>query len=245
LAADPSGQFEVVGNEVRVKAGASLDFEAATSHDITVTVTDAGGLSRSEVISIAVTNQNEAPTDLTVAGGSVQENAAAGTVVATLGAVDPDAGETFSYTLASDPSGKFQVVGNQIRVKAGASLDFETATSHDVTVTVTDAGGLSRSEVISIAVTNQNEVPTDLTVAGGSVQENAAAGTVVATLGALDPDAGDTFSYTLASDPSGQFEVVGNEVRVKAGASLDFEAATSHDITVTVTDAGGLSRSEV
>ena len=45
------------------------------------------------------------------------------------------------------------------------------------------------------------------------------AGTVVATLGAVDPDAGDSFTYTLANDPSGMFEVVGNEVRLKAGAS--------------------------
>ena len=70
---------------MRVKAGATLDYEAASSHDITITVTDAGGLSHTEVITVVVTNQNEAPTDLTVVGGSVQENAAAGTVVATAG----------------------------------------------------------------------------------------------------------------------------------------------------------------
>ena len=109
----------------------------------------------SEVASATVV-QNEAPTDITVAGGSVQENAAAGTVVATLAAVDPNTADTFSYVLTSDPSGYFEVVGNEVRVKAGANLDYETATSHDITVTVTDAGGLSYSEVISIAVTNQS-----------------------------------------------------------------------------------------
>ena len=244
LSSDPSGKFEVVGNEVRVKAGATLDYETATSHQVNVTVTDAGGLTRTETVNIAVTNQNEAPTDITVAGGSVAENAAAGTVVATLGATDPDAGSTFTYTLSSDPSGKFEVVGNEVRVKTGATLDYETATSHQVNVTVTDAGGLTRTETVNIAVTNQNEAPTDITVAGGSVQENAAAGTVVATLGATDPDAGSTFTYTLSSDPSGKFEIVGDEIRLKAGASLDHEAAASHQVNVTVTDAGGLTRTE-
>ncbi|MBC7578317.1 MAG: cadherin domain-containing protein, partial [Tardiphaga sp.] len=133
--------------------------------------------------------QNQAPSDITVAGGSVQENAAAGTVVATLGAVDPDAGDHFVYAL-TDPSGKFEIIGNEVRVKAGATLDYETATSHDISLKVTDAGGLSHSETLKIAVTNQNEAPSDITVAGGSVQENAAAGTAVATLGAVDPDAG-------------------------------------------------------
>ena len=244
LTSDPSGKFEVVGNEVRVKAGASLDYETAPSHQVNVTVTDAGGLTRTETVNIAVTNQNEAPTDITVAGGTVAENAAAGTVVATLGATDPDAGSTFTYALTSDPSGKFEVVGNEVRVKAGASLDYETAPSHQVNVTVTDAGGLTRTETVNIAVTNQNEAPTDITVAGGTVAENAAAGTVVATLGATDPDAGSTFTYALTSDPSGKFEVVGNEVRVKAGASLDYETAPSHQVNVTVTDAGGLTRTE-
>ena len=239
---DPSGMFEVVGDEIRVKAGASLDYESASSHQVTVTVTDAGGLSHSETLTIGVTNQNEAPIDITVAGGSVQENAAAGTVVATLGAADADAGSTFTYTL-DDPSGLFEVVGDEIRVKAGASLDYESASSHQVTVTVTDAGGLSHSEALTIGVSNQNEAPIDITVAGGTVQENAAAGTVVATLGAADADAGSTFTYTL-DDPSGKFEVVGDEIRVKAGASLDYESASSHQVTVTVTDAGGLSHSE-
>ena len=58
------GQFEVVGNEVRVKAGASArlrDGHLARPHRDGHRCRRA---SRSEVISIAVTNQNEAPTDL-------------------------------------------------------------------------------------------------------------------------------------------------------------------------------------
>ena len=50
----------------------------------------------------------------------------------------------------------------------------------------------------------------------GSVQENAATGTVVATLGAVDPDAGDAFTYALA-EPSALFEVVGNQVLLRPG----------------------------
>ena len=32
----------------------------------------------------------------------------------------------------NDPSGKFEVVGNELRVKAGATIDYETAASHDL-----------------------------------------------------------------------------------------------------------------
>ena len=207
---DPSGKFEVVGNEIRLKTGATLDYETATSHQVNVTVTDAGGLSHTETVNIAVTNQNEAPTDITVTGGTVartrpQARSSPRSVPPTRMPA-PD-----SPIRCHDPSGKFEVVGNEIRVKAGASLDYESATSHQVNVTVTDAGGLSHTETLNIGVTNQNEAPTDITVTGGTVQENAPAGTVVATLGATDADAGSSFTYTLADDPSGKFEVVGDE----------------------------------
>ena len=220
-----------------------VEFDTAKPPSGLASVSDAGGLTHTEALTIGVTNQNEAPTDITVTGGTVQENAPAGTVVATLGATDPDAGSSFTYAI-SDPSGKFELVGDEIRVKAGASLDYESATSHQLSVTVTDAGGLTHTEALTIGVTNQNEAPTDITVTGGTVQENAPAGTVVATLGATDPDAGSSFAYAVSDDPSGKFELVGDEIRVKAGASLDYESATSHQLSVTVTDAGGLTHTE-
>jgi Ca2+-binding RTX toxin-like protein len=102
-----------------------------------------------------VENEESPPTDLTVTGGTVQENAAAGTVVATLAGVDQDAGSTFTYTLDADPSGMFELIGNEIRVKAGANLDYETAASHDLVVTVTDAGGLNHTETVTVTVTDQ------------------------------------------------------------------------------------------
>ncbi len=245
LTNDPSGFFEIVGDELRVAPGATLNYETTTSYDVTIEATDGTGNTYSKVITLSVTNENEAPTGVTYTGGSVAENAVPGTVVATLSAADVDVGDTFSYTLTDDPSGFFVIVGNEIRVASGASLDYETTSSHDVTVEVRDSGGRTYSEVISLTVADEDETPTDITYTGGSVTENAASGTVAATLAAVDPDTGETFSYTLANDPSGFFEVVGNELRVAAGAALNYEAAISHDITVEVTDGAGNTLSEV
>ena len=240
-AAGQSVKPEIGGGRADIDAGAAPDTAHARLPAAAVIKAAAPSVA-TETPGVVAAVRNEAPSDITVMGGSVAENAAAGTVVAILGAVDPDAGDSFVYTL-TDPSGKFEIVGNEVRVKAGATLDYETAASHDLGIKVTDAAGLSHSETLTIAVTNQNEAPTDITVAGGSVMENAAGGTVVATLGTVDPDAGDSFAYTL-TDPSGKFEIVGNEVRVKAGATLDYETAASHDVGIKVTDAAGLSRSE-
>ena len=152
LTPEPTGKPEASDSH----ASDVSDFGVAPSREISEADTGNHRLNLSDVPSTVAHDQNEAPADITVAGGSVQENAAAGTVVATLGATDPDAGDTFTYALTSDPSGLFEIVGNEVRVKAGASLDFEAATSHEVTVTVTDAGGLSRSETLTIAVNNQS-----------------------------------------------------------------------------------------
>ena len=242
---DPSGFFEIVGNEVRVAAGASIDFETDQTHDITVEVTDAGGNTYSEVITLTVNDLNESATDITLVGGSVDESAAAGTIVATLSTVDADAGDSHSYAITSDPSGFFEIVGNEVRVAAGASIDFETDQTHDITVETTDSAGNTYSEIITLTVNDLiDETPTDITLTGGSVDENAAAGTTVATLSTVDADAGDSHTYAITSDPSGFFEIVGNEVRVAAGADIDFEANQTHDITVEVTDAGGNTYSE-
>ena len=244
---DPSGFFEIVGNEVRVAAGATIDFETDQSHDITVETTDAGGNTYSEVITLTVNDLiDENPTDITLTGGSVDENAAAGTTVATLSTVDADAGDSHSYAITNDPSGFFEIVGNEVRVAAGANIDFETDQSHDITVETTDAGGNTYSEVITLTVNDLiDENPTDITLTGGSVDENASAGTTVATLSTVDADAGDSHTYAITNDPSGFFEIVGNEVRVAAGATIDFETDQSHDITVETTDAGGNTYSEV
>ena len=247
ITSDPSGFFEIVGNEVRVASGAAIDFETDQSHDITVEVTDVGGNTYSEVITLTVNDLfDEDPTDITLTGGAVDENAAAGTTVATLSTVDADAGDSHSYAITSDPSGYFEIVGNEVRVASGATIDFETDQTHDITVEVTDAGGNTYSEVITLTVNDLfDEDPTDITLTGGSVDENAAAGTTVATLSTVDADAGDSHTYAITSDPSGFFEIVGNEVRVASGAAIDFETDQTHDITVEVTDAGGNTYSEV
>ncbi|HZO47511.1 MAG TPA: hypothetical protein VFB68_16560 [Xanthobacteraceae bacterium] len=228
------GRFAISGNNL-VVAG-SLDFEAGTSHQVTVRVTDSANNTYDEIFTINVGNVNETPTDVALTGNTVAENAV-GVTVGTLSTVDSDAGDTHTYTV--DDS-RFEVVGSTLKLKAGESLNFESEPSVDVEVTSTDAGGLSRVETFTIDVTNANETPTDIALAGNTVTENAV-GATVGTLSTVDPDAGDTHTYTV--DDS-RFEVVGGTLRLKAGQSLDFESEPSVDVEVTATDAGGLSHVE-
>ncbi|MES9875652.1 MAG: immunoglobulin-like domain-containing protein [Candidatus Sedimenticola sp. 1PA] len=173
-------------------------------------------------------------------GLSVTENAA-GAVVGTLFTSDVDVDDTHTYEISDN---RFEVVDGVVKLQDGVSLDHEEAESIDIEVTTTDSGGLSHTETFTVNVADINEGPEDIAFSGDSVTENATGGTVVSTLSATDHDSGETLTYTLENDPSGSFEIVGNQVVVKEGAEIDFESAESHQVTVQVTDSAGNSYSE-
>jgi Ca2+-binding RTX toxin-like protein len=161
-----------------------------------VRVTDQGGLSYDKVITLSLTNVNEAPVDVTITGTSVAENAANGTVVGTLGAVDPDAGATFTYAFVAgqDAGGRFAINGlNQIVVADGTLLNFEASASHAVTVRVTDQGGLSYDKVITLSLTNVSG-----SYSGGSGDDLIVGSSEEDTLEGLDGT--DTLIGSLGSD---------------------------------------------
>ncbi len=68
-----------------------------------------------------------------------------------------------TYALIDNAGGRFAIDANTgvITVADGTLLDFEAATSHGISVRVTDQGGLSFDRNFTIAVTNVNEAPTD------------------------------------------------------------------------------------
>ncbi len=139
--------------------------DAPTTADrrFTILLEDSGGLTSPPTVAVVtVQAMNDAPTDMTFTAGGVDENSTPGSVATSMATIDPDTGDSFTYALTSDASGFFEIIGNQIVVKSGANIDFETATSHDVTVEVTDSGGLTYSENFTIVVNNLNEAPSDI-----------------------------------------------------------------------------------
>ena len=118
----------------------------------------------------SVIESNAAPTGIAVSGGTVEENAAVGTLVASLSAIDPDSGDSHSFALTGGATNLFELVGGEIRVKAGAALDFETEPSHSLTIQVTDQGGLCCTQTVTINLINVVETGTagNDTLTGGA-----------------------------------------------------------------------------
>ncbi len=250
LTNNAGGRFAIDGTtgQITVANGSLLNYDAASSHTITIRTTDAGGLARSQTFTINLSNVNEAPTDLSLSANRVAENAANGTVVGTVSGTDPDAGDTRSYSLTDNAGGRFAINSSTgvITVANGSLLDYEAASGHSVTVRITDAGGLTYNETFTITVTNVNEAPTDLALSANTVVENAANGTAVGTVSGTDPDSGDTRTYSLTNNAGGRFAINSGTgvITVANGTLLNYEAATSHNVTVRVTDRAGLTYNE-
>jgi hypothetical protein len=229
---------EIVGSEVKVKSGAAIDFETNPVLNLNIQVTDNGtpGLNFTKAVTAAVLNVNEAPTDLTFTSSGIAENSSAGAVIGTLAATDPDSGSSFTYAILAGngtndaDNALVEIVGSEVKVKSGAVIDFETNPVLNLNIQVTDNGtpGLTYTKAVSAAVLNVNEVPTDLVFTSSGINENSAASTVIGTLSATDPDSGSSFTYALATGngtndaDNALVDIVGNEVRVKSGASIDF-----------------------
>jgi hypothetical protein len=91
---------------------------------------------------------------------TVAENAANGTVVGTMTGIDLDPDPQLRYTLLDNAGGRFAIdaVSGVVTVANGIMLDYETATSHDISVRVTDSGGAYFNKAFTIKVTDVNEV---------------------------------------------------------------------------------------
>ncbi|EJL21040.1 Ig-like domain-containing protein [Brevibacillus sp. BC25] len=129
---------------------------------------------------------NTPPTDILLSSNSIPENNQIGAVVGTLSAVDPDQGETVTFSILNNPV-PFTVEGNQL--KATEKFDFETKSTYSVPITATDSAGNFFTKTMTIQVTDVNEPPTTATVTinGGAAITNST--DVTLTMTHDDPDA--------------------------------------------------------
>ena len=172
----------------------SLDYESASAYELTLVVDD-GTYAATETLTISVADVNEAPSLSTaVAFNAFQENTATGTTIATSTVTDPEAG-AITYSLSGTGSENF-AVSSDGTVTLANSLDYETATAYEITLTAND-GANSVSQTLTVNVGDINEAPSvSLTVAAASVAEDVSTGTSIATSSVSDPES-DNVSYTL------------------------------------------------
>lgn len=112
-----------------------------------------------------------------------------------------------------------------------------TADSFDFTVSDT-SGYTSIVNTKPLTINPVNDFPTAVMLSGTDLPELTAVGKDIATLSATDADLpGDSFTYSIQSDPDGKFTIAGNMLRLMD--TVDFETQTNHNVTIRVSDGNG------
>ncbi len=231
LSDDADGAFtiDVNSGEVTVADPSKLDYESATSHDVTVVATSSDGSTTSETFTINLTDVNEAPTDMQLDGNDGLQinssgNVAAGTVVAMVASVtDQDAGEAFTYSLLDDASGKFVIDENSGEVSLVSDHTPDSGYSDSITIQVTDSGGNTYSEDVSI----------NFGTASSESVSGSGDNVIVYGLGGSDALTGGSGDDVLYADeggtPIGASETVGSDYSlIRLGSFADIDTDESN-----------------
>ncbi|MBT9475385.1 VCBS domain-containing protein [Polaromonas sp.] len=207
----------------------------------TLTVNSLDGTA-SRTITVNVAGTNDAPVVTSSAVGSVNENTATSTVVYAATASDADAGDSVTWSLSGTDATAFNIDASG-NVRLNASADFEAKSSYSFNVVATDGGtpALSDTHAVTVSVNDVNEAPTAVVLSNTTTDidenTNTATHTKVANITITD-DALGTNVLSLSGTDAASFEIVGNELFLKAGVTLDFESQASYAVNVGVNDAG-------
>ena len=182
------GAFTIsVGGKITVSG--DLNYESATSHSLTIRARDSFDYDAKFADATATINVIDADTEIVwgrgFIGGNVGETTATNTQLATI-THDTTATREYEFVLVDDTTaqtdGAFTIDANTGTITLTDALDYETTTSHALTIRITDTIAGTPPEVIPISINVLNEIETtwEAGFANGAVGENTAFGTNLA-----------------------------------------------------------------
>uniref|UniRef100_A0A8C7YN57 Photoreceptor cadherin n=1 Tax=Oryzias sinensis TaxID=183150 RepID=A0A8C7YN57_9TELE len=201
-----------------------LDREKQAEISVLVSITD-GRNKVVETVRVFVSDANdESPEFLNLPFIiDTPEDTAAGSSIYKVHAVDRDLGSggSVSYYLQSSPFAKFTIDGHSgiLRVKPGETLDYETTSTHFLTVVAKDGGGkykgkqqvLTSTATVTINVLDSQDMPPSFvgTPYFGYIYEVSVPGSEIYTVYAKDGDQGNPNSihYSIMNGSDGVFDI--------------------------------------
>ena len=145
VSGNTGGAFAIDNNgRITVADASQLDEDTTAAYTLGVQVVDGTHTVRQDT-TITVTNVPQPPSGVALSGAVVPRGEA-GWVIGRLSATDPDGGANPVLTWSLSDTSNFEVVNDFLKLKSGVSLNADRS----VTVTVTDAQGLTAQQVFSI-----------------------------------------------------------------------------------------------
>ncbi|TNM98565.1 hypothetical protein fugu_013129, partial [Takifugu bimaculatus] len=210
-----------------------------------VTATDRGNppLSARTSVRIAVTEENHHTPEFSQSqvSATVPESIAVGTAIRTLSARDKDREMngviTYNITSGND-RGLFSINSRSGVLALAQPLDFEEKQQHNLRVSATDGGWISKTSYVSVTVhvtdVNDNPPVFEPDEYFPVVQENVPSGTTVVKMTATDGDSGANavMAYVIQSSDSDLFVIDPNTGTITTQGFLDYEAKQVYHLTV-------------
>lgn len=215
----------------------TFDFEMQNVFNISILVSDKGGLIFRKAVRINIIDVNESPRLISLSNKTVSEDTDIDSEIATLSTLDPDKDDTFVYTIEDNDF--FYIKNGKLYTKA--KFDYGNKEYYEIIINVSDKAGLKISRVFTIQITHVNKQPTDITLSNNNISENSDIDYPIAIISTIDNDANDTFTYSIRDNNF--FYIQGNNLFIKA--NIDFETQNIFDIEITVRDKEGLSLSKI
>ncbi|MCI1710779.1 MAG: putative Ig domain-containing protein [Chiayiivirga sp.] len=217
---------------------------ASSPFNVVVTATDPSNASATQAFEWTVTNTNRAP----AAVGTISNRSdAEGAVVtqATAASFSDADSDTLTYSATGLPTG-LSINAASGEISGTLAFTANASSPFNVVVTATDASNASATQAFEWTVTDtpQNQAPV-VSDQAYSVTVGSANGTVVGSIVASDPDAGDTRTFSvMGGTGQGLFNVsAAGEISVANATGLTENTALT--LNITVTDAGGLTDTAV
>ena len=170
---------------------------------------------------------------------TLAEDATIDSAVVTVQATDADAGDTLTYSIVGgDDNGSFAINDNGEITLTGA-LDYETATSHTISVQVEDEAGLTDTAEVTISLIDIDHAPVFAQESYSvDIARGAEIGDIITNIAATDAD-GDTLTYAItAGNDNGLFDIDGQGNITLAIPNTRTDAG-DHTLTITATDTAG------
>ena len=223
-------RFEVAGLDL-VFIGGAIDFDLTPTIDLVVTAydPDAGG-STSETLQVRVQDPNGP--QLSVYPDAIRVNENSEEVLLTLLTVH-DSYNAGDHVLTVHDD-RFRVEGNQLFLRAGADLDFETEPEIVLVVTATRENDPSVSvrETLLVEVMDVPEQPNEISLSGYAVSEN----TFGAIVGTVLVDGGVSSSRFDLTVNDSRFEVVNGVLKLLDQTMVERETQTEIEVEISVLD---------
>uniref|UniRef100_A0A8B9J1D2 Protocadherin Fat 4 n=1 Tax=Amazona collaria TaxID=241587 RepID=A0A8B9J1D2_9PSIT len=200
-------------------------------------------LSSEVAVEIVVTEENYHTPEFSQSRMSVTipESHSVGAVVRMVSARDRDAAMNglIRYNISSgNEAGIFAINATTGTLTLAKPLDFELCQKHELVVTATDGGWVSRTGYCSVTINvidvNDNSPAFSPEDYFPKVLENAPSGTTVICLNATDADSGSNavIAYAIQSSDSDLFVIDPNTGTITTQGFLDYETKQSYHLTV-------------